>query len=87
MAGVSADILGQMTDAFASIISNNLNVVMKVLTALTIVMALPGAVGALYGMNVALPGQKSPYAFVTIVGSIAVTAIGLAAYFRHKRWL
>jgi magnesium transporter len=40
-------------DAFASVISNNLNIVMKVLTVITIVMAIPNIIFSFYGMNVA----------------------------------
>ena len=56
MTTVSSDILGEMMDAFASIISNNLNGMMKVMTALMIVIAVPSMVAAFYGMNVSLPG-------------------------------
>lgn len=52
MCSIYANVLSNTMDAFASIISNNLNIVMKVLTALTIVMALPNMVFGLYGMNV-----------------------------------
>jgi magnesium transporter len=65
-------------DAFASIISNNLNIVMKFLTSVTIVMALPTMVASFYGMNVAVPMQHSPYAFVfTIALSIILTLVGV----------
>ena len=53
-----------MMDAFASIISNNLNVVMKLPTAMTIVLTLATMVASFYGMNVALPGQHHPAAFM-----------------------
>ncbi|MEG1943221.1 MAG: CorA family divalent cation transporter, partial [Angelakisella sp.] len=50
---IYSSILSGMMDAFASIISNNLNIVMKVLTSLTIVMAIPTIVSSFYGMNIA----------------------------------
>ena len=52
MCSIYSNVLSNTMDAFASIISNNLNIVMKVLTALTIVMAIPNMVFGLYGMNV-----------------------------------
>lgn len=53
MCNIYSSILSGMMDAFASIISNNLNIVMKVLTSLTIVMAIPTIVSSFYGMNIA----------------------------------
>ena len=52
---IYAGILSGTMDAFASVISNNLNIVMKVLTSITIVMAIPNIVFGFYGMNVDLP--------------------------------
>ncbi|MEG0754247.1 MAG: magnesium transporter CorA family protein, partial [Angelakisella sp.] len=52
MCNIYSSILSGMMDAFASIISNNLNIVMKVLTSLTIVMAIPTIVSSFYGMNI-----------------------------------
>ncbi len=71
-------ILSGMMDAFASIISNNLNIVMKFLTSVTIVLALPTMVASFFGMNVAVPLQHSPWAFILIMlGSLALCGIGI----------
>ena len=59
MCSIYSNVLSNTMDAFASIISNNLNIVMKVLTALTIVMALPNVIFGMYGMNV--EGMPMPY--------------------------
>ncbi|MBS4535146.1 magnesium transporter CorA family protein [Clostridium sp. D2Q-14] len=76
MASIYSNILSGMMDAFASVISNNLNIVMKVLTSITIVMSIPTMIASFYGMNVGLPLQNSPYAFLMILGgSIALSAI------------
>jgi magnesium transporter len=84
MTSINTEILSSMMDAFASIISNNLNAVMKVLAALTIILNLPAIVAAFYGMNVALPGENHPLAFLTVIGiSIALTA--LATFIFYKR--
>ena len=87
MTTVSSDILGEMMDAFASIISNNLNVVMKVMTALMIVIAVPSMVAAFYGMNVALPGQHDAGAFLVIVVLALAAAFAMVVGFRRARWL
>jgi magnesium transporter len=71
-------------DAFASIISNNLNGVMKALAAITIVLNMPAIVASFYGMNVALPGEEHPLAFLFVIGlSLALTLI--AIYIFYKR--
>ena len=84
MTSINTEILSSMMDAFASIISNNVNSVMKILAALTIIFNLPGIVAAFYGMNVALPGAGHPFAFLTVIGiSLALTAI--ATFIFYKR--
>lgn len=70
MAAIYSGILTSMTDAFASVISNNLNNVMKTLAIVTIVLSIPTMIFSAYGMNVAstgMPFADSPYGFVIIV--------------------
>jgi len=81
---INAEILSGMMDAFASIISNNLNVVMKALAAITIVINVPAIVAAFYGMNVTLPGEGHPFAFIfVLIFSLALTS--LAAFIFYRR--
>lgn len=87
MTAISENILSQMMDAFASIISNNLNVVMKALTSVTIIISLPGLVASLYGMNVPLPGAEQPLAFLGVLGAAAGIAGLVAVIFWRKDWL
>lgn len=84
MTSINTEILSSMMDAFASIISNNLNVVMKALAAITIVLNLPTIVASFFGMNVTLPGENHPFAFLTVIG-IAVGLTVLATYIFYKR--
>jgi magnesium transporter len=84
---IAEEILSQMMDAFASIVSNNLNVVMKVLTSLTLIFALPNIVASFYGMNVALPGQHHPWAFAGTVLFAVVMGLVVAVLFIRRRWL
>ncbi len=67
MAEVYSSILSGMMDAFASVISNNLNMVMKFLTSITIILALPTMVSSFFGMNVDLPFQHERHAFTFII--------------------
>jgi magnesium transporter len=85
MTSIATELLSAMMDAFASIISNNLNAVMKILAALTIIIALPGTVGTFFGMNVPLPlSDTSPYSFLTVIGiSIALAAIATYIFYRR----
>ncbi len=84
---ITEGILSQMMDAFASIISNNLNVVMKFLAAITIVLSLPTMVASIYGMNVLLPMQDSPAAFpILMVLSLGVSA-AVGYIFWRRRWM
>ncbi|NJN79110.1 MAG: magnesium transporter CorA family protein [Anaerolineales bacterium] len=84
MTSINAEILSSMMDAFASIISNNLNVVLKALAALTIVLNVPTIVASFYGMNVSIPGEGNPLAFLTVVG-VALSLTALATYIFYKR--
>ncbi|MBI2389305.1 MAG: magnesium transporter CorA family protein [Deltaproteobacteria bacterium] len=87
MTATSGNILGEMMDAFASIISNNLNIVMKVLTSLTIVLTFPTMISSLYGMNVALPGQHERWAFYAVLAVSFLVSSLVAAYFVRRKWL
>jgi magnesium transporter len=74
MSGIYRDILNGTMDAYASIISNNLNGVMKFLTSITIILAIPTLIASLWGMNVPVPLQNNPYGFIILVAiSIIVT--------------
>jgi len=86
MVSIANDILSQMMDAFASIISNNLNVVMKFLTSVTIVLMLPTLVASFYGMNVRLPLQDSPYAFLFTLIVSFVLSFAVVLVFLKKDW-
>ena len=85
LAEIHSNILSGMMDAFASVISNNLNVVMKFLTAITIILMLPTLIASIYGMNVELPFQHSPHAFlITMIMSAVLSAIGVALFLKRK---
>ncbi|ANB60852.1 magnesium transporter CorA family protein [Anoxybacteroides amylolyticum] len=86
MTEVYSSILSGMMDAFASVISNNLNIVMKFLTAITIVLSLPTMVASFYGMNVPIPYQNSPHAFLTAMLISALLSSATAFVFWKKRY-
>jgi len=85
MAQVYSDILSGTMDAYASVISNNLNIVMKFLTSVTIILMLPNLVASIYGMNIPLPFQHSPHAFAITMGfSFVLSAIVVYIFFKKK---
>ncbi|NWF63835.1 MAG: magnesium transporter CorA family protein [Chloroflexi bacterium] len=86
MTSINTEILSSMMGAFASVISNNLNGVMKALAALTIILNVPVIVSSFYGMNVALPGEGHPFAFLSVVGlAIGLSAIAIFIFYK-RRW-
>ena len=88
MANIYSGILSGMMDAFASVISNNLNVVMKVLAIITAVLSVPTMIFSAYGMNVAakgMPFAESPYGFVIIVLIAVVCSLIVALIFAKTK--
>ena len=75
-------ILSGMMDAFASIISNNVNNAMKFLTSVTIILTLPTMVASFFGMNVAIPWANNPYGFIFTM----LIALGLSATVAFVFW-
>ncbi|NYT16486.1 MAG: magnesium transporter CorA family protein [Methanomicrobiales archaeon] len=85
MANIYTSILSGTMDAYASIISNNLNVVIKLLTTVTIILMIPTLVASIYGMNVELPFQHDPFAFLIIVAiSALLSAFGIGIFWRKQ---
>jgi magnesium transporter len=86
MAQIYSDIQSGMMDAFASVISNNLNVVMKQLTSISIFLMIPTLLASLFGMNVPNMLENSPWAFAGIIFlSIIASSIGVLM-FRKREW-
>ena len=86
MANIYSDIQSGMMDAFASVISNNMNVVIKQLTSITIILMIPTLIASFYGMNIPNYLEHSKYGFgMVIILSIVLSGIGLF-FFRKKRW-
>lgn len=78
MAKIYSDILNGTMDTYASIISNNLNGVMKFLTSITIIIAIPTLISGYWGMNVTVPLQENPWGFAMVVAfSILLGFIGM----------
>jgi magnesium transporter len=86
MAEKYTNILSSTMDAFASIINNNMNLVMKRLTSITILISLPTLVASFFGMNVRVPFEEDIKGFyIAIVLSVFI-AIATVLYFNKKKW-
>jgi magnesium transporter len=86
MANVHTNILSGTMEAYASIVSNNLNIFIQRLTIVTIVLMVPTLVASFYGMNVQLPFSESKFAFYLIILVSVILGIFLIWFFRRKRF-
>lgn len=84
MANIYSSILSGMMGTFASVISNNLNMVMKFLASITIVMAIPTMIASYFGMNVPVPFGTSSQGFLFII-LISILAAGGAIFILSKK--
>ena len=76
MANIYSSILSGMMDAFASVISNNLNVIMKILTSITILITVPNIIFSYYGMNMGDMPLANPWFPIALSAGIVIL-IGL----------
>ena len=84
MSKTYSDILTSTMEAYSSIISNNLNGVMKFLTSLTILISVPTLIASIWGMNVELPFESNPYGFFILLGISMVVAIVAFVWLKRK---
>jgi len=85
-AEIYSNILASMMDARASIINNNLNLLVKKLNTITIWIMVPTFVVSAFSMNVAIPLQKHPQAFLMIMG-LAILSVWVAVmYWKYRKW-
>lgn len=85
-ADIYSNILAQLLGARASIVSNNLNLLIKKLNIITISMMVPTLIASVYGMNIALPMEHLPHAFWILMGLCVISVWLVMIYWRHKNW-
>ena len=86
MAHIYTNILSGTMEALASMISNNLNEVMKRLTIITLLLMIPTLIASFFGMNVPLPyGSDSPYSFWILLGISTLISTALVLFFQRKK--
>jgi magnesium transporter len=86
MAEKYTNILSSSLDAFASIINNNMNLVMKRLTSITILISLPTLIASLYGMNVDIPYSHGYFSFYLPILLSLIVSVIVTWYFNKKKW-
>lgn len=79
--------LSNLMDAYAAIIHNNLNSVLKVLTTLAIIMVIPTMIGSIFSMNVALPHEEEWISTIVIGIGMVLLSTGLLVFFYKKKYL
>lgn len=87
MANTQGEILEQYSNMVSSVVSNNLNAVMKVLTSLTLIMTIPTIIGGIYGMNVDLPGAKLVSAFTLLMLFTIVVCLITYLILKKRKYL
>lgn len=86
MADNYTNILSSTMDAYASIINNNMNFVIKRLTTITILISLPTLIASFFGMNVGVPFEGKAHGFWFAVAISVIFAAVMSAYFNKKKW-
>ncbi|MDQ2973088.1 MAG: magnesium transporter CorA family protein [bacterium] len=74
-------------DSYSTIATNNLNSVIRLMTAITIVIGICTMITGIYGMNVALPNDDSSSAFYLIVGLMLAIIVSVFGFLKYKKWL
>ncbi len=85
-AEIYSNILAGLMDARVSIVSNNLNVLMKTLNIITIGIMVPTFVVSAFSMNVGIPLSRHPLAFWIIIGMALVSVVGFYLFWKFKKW-
>lgn len=87
MSKIYSDILNETMDMYASIISNNINDIMKFLTSITIILAIPTLVASLWGMNVPVPFQNYQYGFPVLLAVSCVVTLTVMIWLKKRNML
>lgn len=74
-------------EAYSTILTNDLNRVIKILTVVTIVLTIPTIISSIYGMNVSLPFDHSPFAFLYVIALIIFMSVAFLWLLIKRRWI
>lgn len=85
MSRIYSDLINRTMDAFASVISNNMNVIIKRLTVISLALMFPTFITSFYGMNISLPFDHSPFAWLYLAGFCCLVAMGGSYFISDRR--
>ncbi|MBU4314260.1 MAG: magnesium/cobalt transporter CorA [Actinobacteria bacterium] len=74
-------------DAHQSLLSNKINDIMRILTIFSVIILPLALISGIYGMNIVLPLERNPFAFIIIVVVMIIISIGMLVYFKYKDWI
>lgn len=74
-------------DAHQSLLSNKINDIMRILTIFSVIILPLALISGIYGMNIVLPLERNPFAFIIILVVMVILSIGMLVYFKYKDWI
>jgi len=87
MSKIFTEVLNSISNVYSSIISNNANQTMKLLTSFTVILMIPTLITSMYGMNIALPLQAHGHAFAVVATVSACLAVGAILFMKFRKML
>ena len=87
LCSVNVKSIRSLRDSYQILFTNDVNKTIKILTAITIIFTIPTIIASIYGMNISLPLEKNPHAFLIIMNATIVLCIISTIIFIRKRWL
>ena len=87
MCSVYREIIKSTMDAFAAVVNNNQNLIMKILTAITIILSIPMVISGFWGMNTEVPGEGNIWGFLAVVGASIVISIVVWVIMTRKKMM
>jgi magnesium transporter len=81
------EVVEALEETNESVISHRVNDILRVLTAISVIVLPLTLVASIWGMNVSVPGEGDPEDFFAVVGVMLVLLVGMLGWFRHRGWL
>lgn len=81
------ELIEGLSKTFDSLQTNRINDIMKTLTFFSVIMLPLTVITGFYGMNIGLPLERDPKAFIVIIGMMFLVAVGMLFYFKRKKWM
>jgi magnesium transporter len=81
------EVIEGLEETNESVISHRVNEILRVLTAISVIVLPLTLIASIWGMNVGVPGQGDSEDFYAVIGLMAVILFGMLAFFRKRGWL